>query len=98
MNIKFRQYYVANDLFNAKVSYSLDNRIDKRKCVTIYARDWCRNLRHVFQDGYINESDLMTDYIEQGHVVLFEDNKHYQEARKMAEMIAAKREAKRKGA
>ena len=50
MEIKFRQYYVANDLFKAKVSYSMDARIDKRKCVTIYARDWCRNLRHVFQD------------------------------------------------
>jgi hypothetical protein len=96
--IKFRQYYVANDLFKAKVSYHMDGRIDKRKCVTIYARDWCRNLRHVFQDGYINESDMMTDYFEQGRVVLFEDNKHYPEARKVAEMIAAKREAKRQGA
>jgi hypothetical protein len=93
--IKFRQYYVANDLFKAKVSYHMDGRIDKRKCVTLYARDWCRNLRHLFQDGYINESDIMTDYFEQGRVVLFEDNIHYPEARKVAEMIAAKREAKR---
>ena len=98
MDIKFRQYYVANDLFKAKVSYSLDNRIDKRKCVTIYARDWCRNLRHVFQDGYRNDSDMMTDYFEQGRVELFEGNQHYEEARKVAEMIAAKREAKRLGA
>lgn len=96
--IKFRQYYVANDLFKARVSYHMDGRIDKRKCVTLYAKDWSRELRHIFQYGYINESDLMADYFEQGHVVLFEDNKHYPEARKFAEMIADKREAKRQGA
>lgn len=98
MNIKFKQYYVANELFKAKVSYSLDNRIDKRKCVTIYARDWCRSLRHVFHDGYINDTDLMSDYFDQGRVVLFEGDEHYVEARKVAEMMAAKREAKRQGA
>ena len=98
MNIKFRKHFVANELFKAKVSYSLDNRIDKRKCVTIYARDWCRNLRHVFQDGYINDTDLMTDYFDQGRVVLFEDNPHYLEARKVAEEIQAQRAAKRQQA
>ncbi len=92
--IKFRQYYVANDLFKAKVSYSLDSRIDKRKCVTIYARDWCRNLRHIFPDGYINDSDLMSDYFEQGSVVLFEDSPYYHAARNVAEQVAAKRQAK----
>lgn len=92
--IKFRQHYITNDIIKARVSYSLDNRIDDRKCVTIYARDWDRALGKIFKEGYKNETDSMTDYFEQGHVELYENNKYYAEARKVAELVAQKRRAK----
>ena len=92
--IKLRQHYVTNGAIKARVSYSMDNRIDGRKCVTIHDKDWCRALGKIFKEGYKNETDSMTDYFDQGSVSLFEGNKYYAEARKIAELIAAKRQAK----
>lgn len=82
--MKFRKYFVANSEFKARVSYSLDNRVDGRKCVTIYAKDYTRALGKIFAE-YRNETDSMTDYFDQGHVDLFEDNKFYKEARAAVE-------------
>lgn len=84
--IKFNKYNVTdtNTKVKAKVLYSLDNRVDGRKCVTIYAKDYTRNLGELF-DNYTNETDTMTDYFDQGHIDLFEDSPYYVEARKRAE-------------
>ena len=92
--IKFRQYYVTTGELKARVSYHLNSRTDGRNCVTIYAKDWCRTLGKIFREGYRNETDSMTDYFEQGSVVLFEDSPYYQAAKKVAEMVAAKTQAK----
>ena len=94
MSVKFRLYHVARGDLKARVSYHMDNRIDGKCCVTIYAKDWCRTLGKILSEGYRNETDSMTDYFEQGSVVLFEDSPYYIEARKVAESIAAKRQAK----
>ena len=92
--IKFKMYCVTSGDLKARVSYHLNSRIDGRNCVTIYAKDWCRTLGKIFREGYRNETDSMTDYFEQGSVVLFDDSPYYQEAKKVAESIAAKRQAK----
>jgi len=92
--IKFRQYYVTTGELKARVSYHLNCRTDGRNCVTLYAKDWCRTLGKIFREGYRNETDSMTDYFEQGSVVLFEDSPYYQAAKKVADMLAAKRQAK----
>jgi len=84
--MKFRKYFVANGEFKARVSYSLDNRVDGRKCVTIYAKDYTRQLGKVFAE-YRNDTDSMTDYFDQGHVDLFEGHKYYDEARAFVESI-----------
>lgn len=94
MSVKFRKFYVANETLKARVSYSLDNRIDGKCCVTIYAKDWCRTLGKILRDGYKNESDFMTDYFEQGKVVLYSDSPYYLAARKVAEVLQSEREAK----
>lgn len=83
--MKFRKYFVANDKAKARVSYNLDNRIDGRKCVTIYAKDWGKTLGYLFQDDYKNDTDSQSDYFDKGRVVLFENHPLYQQARQAIE-------------
>lgn len=79
--IKFNRYNVSNGKIKARVHYSLDNRIDKRKCVTIYAKDYSDALRNLFASEYKNDTDIQIDYFEKGKVVLFEDHPLYTVAR-----------------
>jgi hypothetical protein len=83
--IKFQKYYVTNGDAKARVFYSLDNRIDGRRCVTLYAKDYDRSLGKIFADDYKNDTDSMTDYFDQGRVVLFETSPYYPAARARAE-------------
>lgn len=85
--IKFRKHYVTNGIDKARVRYSMDNRVDSRKCVTIYDKDYGRALGKVLSDNYKNDTDSMTDYFDNGQVTLFENSKYYQEARKVAETM-----------
>lgn len=95
LEIKFRKYYVTTGDIKSRVSYHMDGRIDKRKCVCLYAKDYDRSLGKVFKGEYVNDSDMMTDYFDMGHVYLFEDSPHYTEARKVAEGIHSQREQRR---
>ena len=90
MTIKFRKYFVTNGTTKAKIRYSLDNRIDGRKCVSLNANDWTRDLHKIFKSEYRNETDSMTDYFDQGCVNLFEDHALYAEARSVAESTRQK--------
>ncbi len=82
--MKFKKYFVSNGKTKARVRYSLDNRIDGRKCVTIYAKDWDRALGDIFSE-YVNHTDSQSDYFDQGKVCIFEDNVFYKEARDSVE-------------
>ena len=75
--IKFNKFNVTNGTDKARVHYSQYTRADGRKCVTIYAKDYDRALGRIFNDEYVNETDLMTDYFEKGRVVLFADHALY---------------------
>lgn len=88
--LKFQKFAVVDTETKAKarVFYSLDNRIDGRKCVTMYAKDYGHALGQLFADDYVNNSDLMTDYFEKGKVVLFEDHALYATARAAVEARA----------
>lgn len=94
--IKFNKYNVTNTATKdkARVHYSLDGRIDGRKCVTLYAKNYDRNLGKILPNQYINETDSMTDYFEKGRVVLFEDHPLYADARKRAEAILQEKAAR----
>lgn len=92
--IKFNKFAVTNGTTKARVWYSLDNRTDGRKCVTIYAKDYSNALGVLFAADYKNETDSMTDYFEKGRAVLFEDSPHYAAARARAEAVQAERAAK----
>ena len=97
--IKFNKYNVTNGTDKAKISYGLDNRTDRRSCVTLYAKDYDDSLGRIFPDEYINNTDMMTDYFEKSRVVLFDDHPLYAAARAQAEAVEnawhAKMEARR---
>ena len=83
--MKFNKYNVTNGAIKVRVHYNLDNRLDSRKCVTIYAKDYGNDLHKLFPNDYKNDTDSRTDYFEEGKVNLFEDHPHYESARKKVE-------------
>lgn len=87
MSVKFNLHNVVNTetKASARVRYSLDNRTDQRKCVTIYGKDVLEELNPVFGEIVMNDSDSMTDYYQSDRVNLFEDHPLYVEARAAAE-------------
>ena len=70
--IKFNKFNVTDTETKkkAKVNYSLDNRIDERKCVTLYAQKYDNILGEIFADSYKNETDTLTDYFDKGKLVV----------------------------
>ncbi len=86
--IKFNRYHVSNGTTKARVHYALDNRVDGRRCVTLYAKDYSDHLGTVLGDTYVNDTDMHTDYFDKGRAVLFEGHALYAAARKRAEQIA----------
>lgn len=80
--IKFNKYNVTDTVSKAKarVHYSLNNRTDGRECVTIYHKDYSDNLVKVFGERVIDNSDMITDYFEEGRVVLFKGDALYEPA------------------
>lgn len=85
MATKFNKFHVSNGTTKARVWYSLDNRTDGRKCVTLYAKDYDRKLGDIFADNYKNDTDSQSDYFDKGRVALFEDHPEYAAARARAE-------------
>jgi hypothetical protein len=81
--IKFQKYYVTNGTDKARVFYShgqiyasprdaaLGAAGALRECVTLYAKDYDRTLGKIFGDRYENNTDTMSDYIDEGHVRIF---------------------------
>jgi hypothetical protein len=89
--IKFQKFAVVDTATKtrARVHYRVDNRIDGRKCVTLYAKDYGGALRKVLGGSYVNNTDAMTDYFETGKAVLFEGHPLYAQAREFAEALKA---------
>lgn len=86
--IKFNKHNVTDTVTKkkARIIYSIDNRIDNRKCVTLYARDIINDLSKIFSE-YQNNSDTREDYFENGKVVLFETHPLYKEALERANSL-----------
>ncbi len=83
--VKFNKHHVAKGKTKARVWYSLDNRIDGRRCVTLYAKDYGHALGEILADEYQNDTDTQTDYFDTGRAVLFEGHPLYLAARERAE-------------
>jgi hypothetical protein len=85
--INFRKHYIENPETKkrCRVWYSLDNRIDGEKCVTIYAKGY-----NDYMDGIIdfgNGTDTQCDHFEKDIARIFEDSPIYPEARKFVESL-----------
>lgn len=104
--IRFLRYYVTDGTTKARVNYSLNNRHDSRKCVTLYAQDYKGNLALIFADPAIpreawpvgtahkNDTDSRSDYFDKGRTIIFEESPLYAQARAAAESAIAKRAAR----
>jgi sialic acid synthase SpsE len=84
--IKFNKYNVTDTVSKkkARVYYSINNRADGRKCVTLYTKDYTNCLGDIFADNFVDNTDTMTDYFEKGKVTLFEGHPEYSKALEMA--------------
>lgn len=71
--IRLMKHYVTDGTIKARVWYSHGTRTDGRECVTLYHKDYTNELGRIFKDhaGYRNDTDMMTDYFEKGHVDIF---------------------------
>ena len=83
--VKFNKYHVTNGQIKARVWYSLNNRADGKKCVTMYAKDYDDALGMIFGNAYKNDTEILTDYFDKGRAVLFEDHPLYKQARAVVE-------------
>lgn len=86
--VRFNKYHVTDGTTKVRCHYSLDNRVDRRNCVTIYCKDFNSGIHEMFPEHYVNRTDSMSDYFERGKVVLFEDHPLYAEARARVESFA----------
>lgn len=91
--VKFNKFFVSSGPLRARVFYSLDNRTDGRRCVTLYARDYSDALGVILAGSYINDTEIQTDYFGKGRAVLFESHPLYPSARARAEQLRAARMA-----
>lgn len=75
------KHYVTNGEIKVRVHYShfVHGSLGV-PCVTLYAKDYSRNLRDIFPDTYKNNSDILTDYFEKDRVRFFEGDPHYKDA------------------
>lgn len=80
--VKFNLHNVTNGAYKARVHYSLDNHVDRKPCVCVYAKDYGGDLFKIIPQGYINNTD--TDYFEKGRVMLREGHPLYAAARAAA--------------
>ncbi len=69
MTIKFMKHYVTNGTIKARVFYSAHQMVSTGEdCVTLYAKNWRegRELAQILGEVYENNTDIMSDYFEDG--------------------------------
>lgn len=82
--IKMMKHYVTDGQHKARVLYSHGTLIDGRECVTLYAKDYTRDLGRIFPSRYQNDTDTMTDYFDEGHVRIFPNDPLFEAAKARA--------------
>ena len=92
--IKFKKFYVTNGATKARVFYNYHNHVSANKmCVTLHAKSYGdgRKLEEILGGEYENNSDLMTDYFEEGLARLLEGHPLFEAAKAQAEAITKQR-------
>ena len=91
-DVKFGPHLVRRGPNRARISYSTGSiylkggggKVDPRKVVTLYAKDYSGSLGKVFPDLYANETDLLSDSFDKGEVHIFEESPYYSAALRAA--------------
>lgn len=80
--IKFQKHYVTNGTLKSRVHYSAFRTHGGQNCVTLYAKRYEDGpvLAEIFDSGYENNTDMMSDYFEKGRVRIFEGQDLYEQA------------------
>lgn len=91
MKTIFKKHFIQNPETKKKcrVHYSLDNRGDGRKCVTIYAKTCLDEMSGII--SFENHSDPQSDYIVGDIAVIFEGESGYEDLRLMVEKMKFER-------
>lgn len=79
-SIKFQKHYVTNGAIKARVHYSAFKMATTgQDCVTLYAKTFNdgRALAEIISEGYENDTDMMTDYFENGRVRILANSPLY---------------------
>jgi hypothetical protein len=92
--VRFLDSSVKLGTLTARVHYSINNRADGQKGVTVYGKDYASELHPIFGDMAVNNSDSMTDYFEKSRVFIPEGHELYSAALERAEAKRAKDEAR----
>ncbi len=69
--IRLMKYYVTDGTTKARCWYSRVVLIDGRDCVTIYGKNYSRDLGAIFGARVQDDTDAMTDYFENSRVRIF---------------------------
>lgn len=78
--VKFQKHYVTNGTVKARVHYSAFTMASTgQDCVTLYAKTHGdgRKLAEIIEEGFEDNTDLMTDYFEKGRVRIIKGSEHY---------------------
>ena len=85
--IRFLKHSVTNGTAKARIHYSAFRMTTTgQDCVTLYAKsfDDGRKLAQIFDVGYENNTDTMTDYFEKGRVRIIAGQPLYKAAKQLA--------------
>lgn len=82
--IRFMKHYVTDGTVKARVWYSKNFNAQMEPIVTLYAKDYSRELDQIFPDMFENDTDSMTDYFQKSRVRIPASHPLYAEAMKRA--------------
>ena len=88
--VKFQKHRVVKGDLKARVFYStyFNDRLGC-KVVSVYAKDYDRNLGRIIPDLYKNDTDTQVDYFDQGSITIPAGHPLYAEALARAEANAS---------
>lgn len=76
--IKFNKHFVTNGQSKARVHYSPSVDRHGKKMITLYEKDYGRDLGKIFTNVE-NDTDTMTDYFDDNKVRIYEGEPQYED-------------------
>ena len=85
-NVKFNKYNVQNTTTGEKVKvvYYQNETKDGRKFINVSGKTCLDRLSKVFGSGVINNSEFISDYVENDRIRIYEDDSNYKVVSELA--------------